>query len=84
MIPTRLLSPGHTVYFTRGDLETVRFVPWGDANVFACVACGWNVIRSGFGVLVPFDVAHDGVREVSTHYRQVHGNPDAEGGQCCG
>ena len=37
-----------------------------------CGLGGWTVQRSGFGVLVPFEVSHDAVRSVVDHWRSEH------------
>jgi len=69
----RLLHGDSQSCFAPDELERVRLIPWGDANVYACNRCGWAVQRSGFGVLVPFEVSHDAVRSVVDHWTQEHG-----------
>lgn len=72
MIDRSLLEPGSSASFSDEELQWVHLVPWGDQNVYKCAKCGWNVIRGGFGIMVPYEVTHDAVRQVVEHYKGRH------------
>lgn len=67
----RLMAPDHGTYFTREELSRVRVEPVGESFVFYCNRCQWNIMRSGVGPFLPWEVAHDGARAVVDHWREV-------------
>lgn len=69
----RLLHPDSRSCFRIEELRLVRLTPWGEMNIYTCEQCGWNVQRSGFGIGLPFEVSHDGVRSVVDHCKREHG-----------
>lgn len=68
----RLLNPDHGSSFSPDELALVRVEPVGEAFVFYCNICRWNVVRGGTGPFLPWEVAHDGARTVIDHYKAAH------------
>lgn len=71
-LEARLLGPGYGAQFSREELSYVRVEPVGDAYVFYCNKCHWNVMKREQAPVLQWGVARDGAREVIEHYKGAH------------